>query len=322
MRMERVCIIGGSGFIGRHLANRLVEHHIRSRIPTRRRERSRHLLVVPRMELIEADIHDETTLQALFRDVDAVVNLVGILNEKGSDGSGFRNAHVTLTEKVIRACHSAGVARYLHMSALGADADNGPSHYQRTKGEGERLALAANDARLAVTVFRPSVVFGPEDSFFNRFAGLLRIAPGAFPLPTPHARFQPVYVGDVAEAFVRCLDDRETFGKAYDLVGPRRYTLLELVRYVADVVGLRRAIIPCPDWLSRLQARGMGALPTKPFSMDNYLSATVDNVSDHNGLLDLGIHPTAVEAVVPGYLGGGGRGARARYDRFRRLARR
>ena len=319
MRMDKVCILGGSGFIGRHLANRLREHGIRSRVPTRHRERSRHLLVLPELELIEADIHDEPTLVEMVRDNHAVINLVGILNESGSDGSGFRRAHVELTEKALRACRTAGVHRYLHMGALGADADNAPSHYQRTKGEAERMVLAAQAPDLNVTVFRPSVVFGPGDGFFNRFAGLLRIAPGVFPLPTPRARFQPVYVGDVTEAFAVSLANRETFGRAYDLVGPRRYELQELVEYVARVTGLRRRIFPCPDRLSRLQARVLGRLPTKPYSMDNYLSATVDNVSDNNGLEALGIHPTAVEAVVPDYLAGG---VRARYNAFRRLARR
>ncbi|MCP1673189.1 NADH dehydrogenase [Natronocella acetinitrilica] len=322
MRMERVCILGGSGFIGRNLANRLLEHNIAARVATRRRERSRHLLIIPRLELIEADVYNEDALTRLLAGADAVINLVGILNEKGSDGSGFRRAHVELTEIVLRACARAGIRRYVHMGALGADADNGPSHYQRTKGEAERLVLSAQSPELDVTVFRPSVVFGPEDSFFNRFAGLLRIAPGAFPLPTPYARFQPVFVGDVAEAFVRSLTNETTFGKSLDLVGPQRYTLLELVRYVATVAGLRRKIIPCPDWMSRLQARVMGMVPTKPFSMDNYLSATVDNISDHNALPALGIHPTAVEAVVPGYLSGGGRGHRGDYDGYRRLARR
>ncbi len=319
MRMDRVCILGGSGFVGRHLANRLVQHGISARVPTRRRERSRHLLVLPTLELIEANIHDPAALTELCRGSSAVINLVGILNEAGSDGSGFRRAHVELTEKALRACREAGVQRYLHMSALGADAEHGPSHYQRTKGEAERLALAAHGTDLDVTVFRPSVIFGPGDSFFNRFAALLRMAPGVFPLPTPRARFQPVSVGDVAEAFARSLLREDTFGERLELAGPQRYELIELVRYTATVAGLRRLVYPSPDWLSRLQARVLGKLPFKPYSYDNYLSASVDNVATHNALPGLGIHPASVEAVVPGYLAGG---VRNQYNVYRRLARR
>ena len=318
-RMQRVCILGGSGFVGRHLANRLYDQGILSRIPTRRRERTKQILVVPGLDLVEADIHDPDTLKQLFRECDTVINLVGILNEKGFDGSGFRRAHVELTDKVLDACRHAGVRRLLHMSALGADAEQGPSFYQRTKGESEKLVLSAADA-LDVTVFRPSVIFGPDDSFFNRFALLLKLAPGIFPLPTPHARFSPVYVGDVAEAFIRAMDDHDTFGQSYDLCGPETHTLLELVRYTAETAGLRRKVLPASDRLSRLQARILQRIPGKPFSMDNYLSATVDNVCSVNNLPQLGIHPTAMDAVVPGYLAN--RTERARYNQFRQQTRR
>ena len=316
-RMQRVCILGGSGFVGRHLANRLHDRGIFSRIPTRRRERAKKVLVVPGLELIQADIHDTDRLTELFRECDAVVNLVGILNERGFDGSGFHRAHVALTEKVLAACRATGVKRLIHMSALGADADNGPSHYQRTKGQAERLVLDAAD-ELNVTVFRPSVIFGPEDSFLNQFGTLLKLSPGVFPLPTPQARFSPVYVGDVAQAFADCIDDRETFGQSYDLCGPETWTLAALVRYTAEVAGLRRFVWPLNDTLSRLQARVLQRLPGKPYSWDNYLSATVDNVCDCNHLPELGIAPTAVEAVVPGYLAE--RRQRARYNQFRQHA--
>ena len=313
---KRVCVLGGSGFIGRHLVGLLQHEGYRVRVPTRRRQRSRHLLVNPAVELVEGDLFSDGVLDRLFEGVDAVINLVGILNESGPAGEGFRRAHVTLTELALAACRRAGVPCYLHMSALGADVD-GPSLYQRTKGEAERLALAANDGQLAVTVFRPSVVFGPEDSFLNRFAALLRLAPGVFPLPSARTRFQPVYVGDVAQAFLRALQDDRLAGQSLDLVGPNRYTLLELVRLVADWSGSRCRVIPAPDALARLQARVLGLLPGKPFSMDNYLSATVDSISDHNALPELGIHPTAVEAVAPGHLSGG---RTARYDGHRRHA--
>ncbi len=319
MHMKRVCILGGSGFIGRHLANRLLEHHVESRVLTRKRERNRHLLVIPGLELVETDIYDRDSLERQFRGVDAVINLVGILNEHGNDGSGFRRAHVDLTRNTIAACGAAGVGRLLQMSALGADAEKGPSFFQKTKGEAENLAMEAHGKELAVTAFRPSVVFGPGDSFFNRFASLLKMTP-VFLLPTPDARFAPVYVNDVTEAFARSLPDRKTFGKRYDLCGPRVYTMRELVKYTARTAGMKRIIIGCNDRLSRLQAKVLQRIPGKPYSMDNYLSSTVDNVCTHNGLHDLGIHPTAVEAVVPGYLSSGS--ARMRYNEFRRAARR
>lgn len=317
-RMKRVCILGGSGFIGRHIANRLHDRHIHATIPTRRRERAKQILVVPGLELVQADIHAAETLEALFADCDAVINLVGILNEKGFDGSGFHRAHVALTDRVLEACRRTGVRRLLHMSALGADAEHGPSHYQRTKGLGEERVRAAD--HVDATIFQPSVVFGPDDSFFNRFATLLRLAPGVFPLPTPHSRFSPVFVGDVAEAFCRSLQDRDTVGQTYQLCGPETAELIDLVRYTAEQTGLRRMVLPSGDRLSRLQARCLQRVPGKPYSMDNYLSASVDNVCSINGLPSLGIHPTAMDAVVPGYLGA--QTSRARYNQFRRTVRR
>ncbi len=316
MRIQTVCILGGTGFVGRQIANRLANTPIRIKVLTRRRERNRHLLPIPNLELVETDIHDAQQLAAQLEGVDAVINLVAILNESGKPGRDFETVHVRLVEKLLEACHTAGVKRLLHMSALGADID-GPSRYQQTKGEGERLALAAHGDDLAVTVFKPSVVFGPADSFLNTFAGLLRMAP-VMPLPTPEAKFQPVYVDDVAAAFETALSDRKTFGKTYELGGPTVYSLKTLVRYVAELLGIKRAIIGLPDGLSRLQGRVMQRVPGQPYTYDNYLSAQVDNVCSHNALPDLGIHPTALEAVAPGYLGG--QKSRDRYDEWRRDA--
>lgn len=320
MRMQRVCILGGTGFIGSHLVNRLREHGaISSRVLTRNRERNRHLLVIPGLEL-EASSFDHEDLVRHFAGMDAVINLAGILNEQSmNDGSGFRHVHVDLTRTAIEACREAGVGRYLHMSALGADTENGPSHYLRTKGEAEKLAMEAHGNKLSATVFRPSVVFGPGDHFFNRFASLLGIMP-IFPLPTPDTRFAPVYVGDVVEAFSRSLTDRDSFGRKYELCGPEVYTLRELVEYTASMTNLKRRIIDCGEKLSTLQARIMQKLPGKPYSMDNYLSSTVDSVCTHNGLPEFGIHPTAIDAVVPGYLSS--RSGRMQYNQFRRTARR
>jgi NADH dehydrogenase len=318
MHIKRVCILGGTGFVGRHIANRLANTNVRIKVLTGHPERNRHLLPIPNLKLVGGNAHDESTLRRELADVDAVINLVGVLNDSNKPGAGFEAAHVELPDKLVSACRACGVERLIHMSALGADSE-APSRYQQTKGRGEQRVMAAHGEDLAVTVFRPSVVFGPEDSFLNTFAGMLKLMP-VMMLPTPEARFQPVYVGDVADAFVDSLEQRRTFGRRYDLCGPEVYSLRELVEYCADVMGLKRRIIGLPDGLSRLQGRIMERLPGKLYTYDNYLSASVDNVCSGNDLAELGIHPTAMAAVVPYYLGG--RRQRQRYNDYRRLARR
>lgn len=318
MHIDSVCILGGTGFVGRHIANRLANTDVKIKVLTGHPDRNRHLLPIPNLQLVGANIHDESTLRRELADMDAVINLVGVLNDSSQTGAGFEAAHVELPDKLVSACRATGVKRMLQMSALGADPD-GPSRYQQTKGRGEQRVLAAQGDDLAVTAFRPSVVFGPEDSFLNTFAGMLKLMP-VLMLPTPEARFQPVYVGDVADAFIESLGWHKTFGQRYDLCGPDVRTLRELVEYSAEVMGLRRWVIGLPDGLSRFQARVMERLPGKLYTYDNYLSASVDNVCDCNDLADLGIHPTALEAVVPYYLGG--RRQRQRYNDYRRLARR
>ncbi|WP_440997625.1 complex I NDUFA9 subunit family protein [Arhodomonas sp. SL1] len=318
MRVKSVCILGGSGFVGRHIANRLANTDVRIRVLTTNRERSRHLLPIPNLELVEADIHDADTLRRELRGMDAVINLVGVLHDEPGRARGFDEVHVKLVRNIVESARAAGVRRLLHMSALGASTD-APSRYLQTKAEGERLALEAHHAGFPVTVFKPSVIFGREDNFLNQFATMLRLAP-LMPVPTPNARFKPVYVGDVAEAFIRSLDNSDTFGQTYELCGPRVYSLRELVEYCAELIGTRKPVIGLSDGLSRLQARVMQHAPGRPYTMDNYLSSQVDNVCSDDGLGRLGIHPTAVEAVVPLYLGR--RRARMAYNRFRRTARR
>lgn len=320
MKYPRVCILGGTGFVGSHLAAQLCERGHQVRILTRNRERHRDLLVLPNVQLIEADIYDTAALRDQLQGCDALINLVGILNEKGSDGSGFRRAHVELAEKVIKACRDVGIERLLHMSALQADAERGASHYLRTKGEAEKRVHAAASDRLCVTSFQPSVIFGPEDSFFNRFAKLLRMTPLFFPLASPDSRFAPVYVGDVARAFSDSLDRRDTFSQRYALCGPREYSLKQLVEYTARNIGVRRKIVGLGPKASYWQARALEWVPGKPMSRDNLASLSVPSVCRHNGLPELGIEPTPVEAVVPQYLAR--RHARDFYDRFRAQARR
>ena len=297
--IQNVAILGGSGFVGTQLANRLAKVGLEIRALTRRRERARHLLVIPTLKLIEADTDSLESLQACLAGCDAVINLIGILNERGDNGRGFQAAHVALVERLVGACKANGIDRLLHMSALGAQVD-APSYYLRSKAAGEDYAHAS---ALAVTSFRPSVIFGPGDDFLNRFAALLRNIPGPFPLACASSRFAPVYVQDVAEAIARSLADPATIGARYDLCGPRIYTLKQLVTYTSSCVGVRRSIISIPNGLARLQALAMEFVPGKPFSRDNYRSLQVDSVcTEGDGAAALGIHPTGLEAIAPSYL--------------------
>jgi len=301
---RQICLLGGTGFVGRALAGRLTEAGHALRILTRRRDRHRDLLVLPSTVLVQGDVHDSTFLREQFGGVDTVINLVGILNEHGTRAS-FARVHAELPAKVAQACRERGVPRLLHMSALNAD-PMAPSRYLRTKAQGE--AMVREVADVGVTVFRPSVIFGARDSFTNRFAQLLKLAPGVFPLACPHARFQPVYVDDVARAFEHALGERRTIGERFDLCGPRVYTLAEVVAYIARLLHLRRRIVGLNDRLSRLQAAVLEFVPGKPFSRDNYYSLQVDNVcGERAGALAtaFGITPTPLEDVVPSYLGRG-----------------
>jgi NADH dehydrogenase len=278
------------------------------------------LWLLPNTEIIEVDVYDGSSITRQLSGCDAVINLAGILNEKGDDGSGFRRVHTELTRVIVKACFDAGVKRYLHMSALNAD-PFGPSYYLRTKGEAENAAMAAHDEGLPATVFRPSVIFGPNDDFFNRFARLLRISPLLFPLACARAKFQPVFIGDVSEAIVRALTDRSTFGGRYDLGGPEVKTLLEIVQYVADLSNKRTIIVPLGPVLSKLQANVLEYVPGKPLSRDNLRSTSEDSVCrGESGLVQLGIEPASIGEIVPTYLGG--KFERMRYYDLRSAARR
>ncbi len=297
-----VCILGGTGFVGRQITGQLVQRGYAVRVPTRNRERARELLVLPGVEVVSADVHDETVLPRLLAGADAAINLVGILNEKGHDGSGFRKVHVELVEKLIRACHECGVPHLLQMSALKANAESGPSHYLRSKGAGERTLKNLAGDELRYTIFQPSVIFGPDDSFINRFAGLLRICP-ILPLARPKARFAPVFVTDVASAFCAALENHGAYDRTLQLYGPEEYSLQEIVVEIARILKLKRLIVGLPDSLSRIQAWFLDyVIPGKIFTLDNYRSMAVASVGTENGLAALGITATSMRAVVPGYL--------------------
>ncbi len=255
-----VLMLGGSGFVGGYLAAQLCRAGYRVVVPTRDRERMRgRLLTLPNVTLVQADIHDRSVLPQLILGSSAVINLIGIL--QGTPRAFERN-HYELTCDVLEACRATGVQRYLHMSALGAAAD-GPSHYLRSKGRAEDTVRASHEQW---TIFRPSVIFlAKATGFLTLFAELQRRFP-VMPLARADARFQPVWVKDVAAAFVQALLDPAYIGKTIDLAGPRVYTLAEIVRYVGVISGNPRPVWALPDWAGRLQASLLGMLPGKPMS--------------------------------------------------------
>jgi len=295
MSNGKIVVLGGSGFVGRHIVARLAAAGERVVVPARSRESAKHLIMLPTVRVVEADVYDESALAKLLVDASAVVNLVGIIAE--SRPGGFRRVHTELPRKIIGACRRTGVQRLVHMSALHADAD-GPSEYQRSKGEAEILVT---ESGLAWTMFQPSVIFGPEDSFLNLFARLQRLVP-VLALACPDAHFQPVYVGDVAAAFVGALRDPATVHRSFPLCGPKVYTLRELVAYVGELTGHRRPIIGLGPRLSWLQARLLELVPGKPMTRDNLASMQVDSVCDGPFPAELGFEPTPLEMVAPSYL--------------------
>jgi uncharacterized protein YbjT (DUF2867 family) len=323
MKVRNALVVGGSGFIGRHLVAALAARGVRVAVPTRRRERAKHLILLPTVDVVETDIFAPGAIERLAAGRDAVINLVGILHgrrgrpdERGPNdyGPDFARVHVELPQAIVAACRATGARRLMHVSALTAS-PNAPSEYLRSKAIGEGVVLAADD--LDATAFRPSIVFGPEDRFLNNFAAMLRFLPG-LALPCPEAKFQPVYVGDVVRAMLAALEDPETRGKAYELCGPHVYTMKALVEYVCAATGRRRLIVGLPDRLSYLQARLMEWTPGPLMTRDNYYSMQVPNVC--SGTFPFGIQPQALEAVAPGYLAPSG--PRERYPQLRWRARR
>ncbi len=311
---HNILLIGGTGFIGRHIVSKLAQLDCRISVVTRRRDRARHLMMLPIVDVIEADVNVDGVLQQVMQDKTAVINLVGILHSRSGSpyGPDFAKIHVELPRKIAAAMHIAGVSRLLHISALGASAQ-GPSMYSRSKAAGEAAIKASG---LQWTIFQPSVVFGPEDHFLNTFARLAKWLP-VLPLAGSNSRLQPVYVEDVAQAFVQALDDLNAIGKTFELAGPRIYTLKELVQISSAAArGCVRPVLPLPLILGKLQALFFELLPgSSLMSRDNLDSLKVDNVSGVQGLQSLGITPTALEPIAAQYLAG--KHPRTRYDAYR-----
>lgn len=285
---RHVIVLGGTGFVGRHLVPQLVDAGHRVTVLSRGADARMRARLPASVGIDEGNVHEPAFLRASFEGADAVVNLVGILNERGDAGDGFEHVFVDLLDSVLAAMRANGVRRLLQMSAL--NAGRGDSHYLQARGRAEQH-LRASD--IDWTVFRPSVIAGPGDGLFCRFDALLRLAP-VLPLGRADARFQPVWVDDVAAAFVRALADPATRFRAYDLVGPDTLTLAEIVRLTARARGRHRAVIALPDMLGRLQAEIGEHLPGKPISRDNWRSLQLDATSASDGLAKLGLAATPV----------------------------
>ena len=304
MLIKKIAILGGTGFVGQSLCNRLSKDGYKLKVPTRNREYNRdNLILLPNLELIETDIHNSDDLKELLIDCDAVINLVGILNEKRNNGKGFRKVHVELVKNLISICKVHGIRRILQISSLCADSKNGKSFYLKTKGEAEKL-LRSNSVGIKTTILKPSVIFGKKDSFFNRFAKLLKICPFFFPLACYKTKFSPIYVLDVVEMIAKSINDPNSYDKSYQLCGPKTYSLKNLISFTSETLDLKCVIIPLNNTLSYFQARVFDFLPNKPFSTDNYLSAQTDSICECNDLFRYNIKPTAIEDIVPQYLAG------------------
>jgi NADH dehydrogenase len=321
--MKHVLVLGGTGFVGSHVCEKLVRAGFRVSVPTRRAVNARHIQHLPALTVLECNVHDEPALTRAMEGVDAVVNLVAILH---GTSSAFDQVHRVLPEKIARACRAQGVRQLVHVSALGTDhraPQNCPSNYLRSKGQGEAALMQTLDwsenasaqpwesERTGLTVLRPSVIFGAQDKFLNVFAALQKIFP-VMPLAGADAKFQPVWVEDVASAVVQSvqngLADRPQW-QIYELVGPTVCTLRELVQLAARLTGIRqgrgRPVIGLPRWMGKIQAVLLGLMPGEPvMSVDNLDSMRVDNIASAQwpGLQALGIAPASLAAIAPQYL--------------------
>jgi uncharacterized protein YbjT (DUF2867 family) len=310
--MKKVLLLGGTGFVGRSVCERLLERDtsMRLTVATRRLAHAKSVQFLPTVDPVECDVHDDAQLAHLVAGHDAVVNLIAILHGSASD---FERVHVRLARRLAAACSTAGVTRLVHVSALGVSAD-APSNYLRSKAEAETILRAA---QLELSVLRPSVIFGAGDSFLNLFAALQAVFP-VMPLTGVEARFQPVWVEDVSEALLRCLERRESIGQTYECAGPQVFTLGELVKIAGRLCGHERRLVALPESIGKLQATAMELMPGTPLmSRDNILSMRVPNVATSllPGLDALGIAPSSLHAIAPTYLSPG-QGV-ARFNRWR-----
>ena len=301
MNQRLVTVFGGSGFLGRYVVKRLAEAGARVRVAIRRPEEGLFLKPagdVGQIDVVQANLRHAGSVAAALAGADAAVNLVGILYPSGAQT--FEAVHAEGAGTVARAAAEAGLRHLVHVSAIGADPDS-PARYARTKAAGEAAVRAAFPA---ATILRPSVVFGPEDDFLNRFAALARISPVLPLIGGGHTRFQPVYVGDVAGAVLAAINRADAAGRIYELGGPRIYSFRELLAFVLSAIGRRRLLAPVPFWVAMFEAAFLERLPAPLLTRDQVRLLRRDNVAGSGvpGLRDLGIEPTPLEAVAETYL--------------------
>jgi len=316
-KQKSICVLGGTGFVGHAMVRRLAKSGYRVKVLTRHRERARDLLVLPTVDLVEVDIFARNCLNDQFKGMDAVINLVGILNELDNKTRNFQTVHVKLARLVVDACAANKIKRLLHMSAINADANRGSSRYLRSKGEAENIVHTTN--KLHVTTFRPAVIFGPQDQFLNRFSRIIRLFPSFLPLPVACGRsmMQPIYVEDVTRAFVSALEEKDTFSQRYNLCGPKRYSLAQIVSYVAELHGRKQKIWSLGESMSRFQSMFLGDMLTG----DNILSLRTPSICEGGFAVDtFGFEPTSMESVAPRFIGQAA--LKQKQDQFRQNANR
>lgn len=312
-QLKKVCVLGGSGFVGSAIVAKLDAAGYSVKVLTRRRDVAKHLALLPNVQVEECNVSDYQALNAALRGADVVINLLGILHQSRS--VTFNAIHHQLPEQLAKICVDLNISRLIHMSSLRAG-KNAPSQYLRSKGAGE-AALAEFQEQLNITIFKPSVIFGRGDRFINLFAVLIKTLPVVL-LAKPDAKFQPVWVEDVASCFVQSIANAATYKQTYELAGPKIYTFRELVKVVMTTLQIQRPLIGLNDTLSYVQAFLMEFMPVKLMSRDNVRSMEVDSVSEQAFPAIFNLTPTAVETIIPQYLID--QTPRGAYDRFRRTA--
>lgn len=313
MTIKKITVLGGAGFVGSCLVTKLDAAGYQVKVLTRRRESAKHLILLPNVEVCECDVNDNHALKTSLTACDAVINLIGILHEDSRHS--FESMHHQLPRRIAQLCEELSIQRLLHMSALQAS-KNSPSLYLRSKATGEE-AVSEFSKKLNLTIFKPSVIFGRDDHFFNMFVGLIRFLP-IIVLAKPNAKFQPVWVDDVAQCFLNAIQNTATYGKSYELGGPNIYTLRELMQKVMAILGKHRPIIGLNDTLSMLQGLMMELSPFRLLTRDNIRAMQVDNICSAPTATELGVTPAALEVVAPTYLQN--TGSRVAYDGYRSAA--
>ena len=302
MKKLNIGLLGGTGFIGSVLSNTLVKRGHTIRISTRKTNHGRHLWVLPNTTVNEVDLNKQEEIDSFYRGCDILINLIGILNEKKDDGRGFTYAHTELTNRAIQTSKTNKIGHFIQISSIGADS-NSKSNYQKTKGDAENLISSKLNMNQRASIIRPSVVFGPNDKFINKFASLIKIFKGRIPLACPNSLLQPIFVDDLVSAIIAVIEEPKYREPVYEVGGPDVLQLVDIIRYICNILEIKDRIIPLNSFFSSVQAEFLEHIPGKPFSRDNLRSLKNNSVCNKlPGLRDLGVKPTAMNEVVPKYL--------------------